>query len=118
MTIPVGDFGKGHPVWANWNMAMIRELLTLTKQAAVVLDIDSDFVGEIEESLQRLFPYQVGTKGNMQEWYFDWEDADPRHRHVSHLFGLHPGRQITPEESPILAAACRRSIRKAVQHSF
>jgi alpha-L-fucosidase 2 len=52
----------------------------------------------------------VGSKGNLQEWYFDWEDADPKHRHQSHLFGLYPGHQIVTDESPELAAACRTSL--------
>ncbi len=188
MSNPVGDFGKGHPVWANWNMsgawlsthlwehylytqdetflrdnypiikgaslfclewlvedkrgflitspstspenlyltpggyrgatlygatadlAMIRELFALNIEAAGILGIDKKYVKKLEEVLTRLYPYQIGAKGNLQEWYYDWEDADPKHRHQTHLFGLHPGSHITPQETPDLADASRTSL--------
>jgi len=189
MSNPVGDFGQGSPVWANWNMggtwlsthlwehyaftqdreflrkeaypimkgaaefcldwlvedkdhflisspstspeneyisqdgykgatfyggtadlAMIRELLTDTYKACEILGKDTRFKDILKNTLSRLLPYHVGKKGNLQEWYFDWEDADPKHRHQSHLFGLFPGHQITPEENPVLANACRKTL--------
>ena len=189
MTNPVGDFGQGDPMWANWNMggawlathlwehfdftrdtaflreyayplmkgaarfcmgilvedgdshlvtapstspenryitpegyrgatlyggtadlAMIREILTDVRNAGLVLGTDEPFQKEVEETLHRLLPYRTGAKGNLQEWYHDWEDADPRHRHVSHLFGFHPGRSITMNTSPSLSDAVRRSL--------
>ena len=57
-----------------------------------------------------MHPYQIGKKGNLQEWYHDWEDAKPQHRHQSHLFGLHPGNHITTELTPELAAASKKSL--------
>jgi alpha-L-fucosidase 2 len=57
-----------------------------------------------------LYPYQIGKKGNLQEWYYDWEDEDPQHRHQSHLFGLYPGNHITPVQTPELANACRKTL--------
>ncbi|MDH5466181.1 MAG: glycoside hydrolase family 95 protein [Candidatus Aminicenantes bacterium] len=189
MTNPVGDFGKGHPVWANWPMAgawfslhlwdhydfsrdsgwlkgyayplmkgaalfcldwliegpdgclvtapatspenlyknpkgyagavsigttadlaLIRGLFRKVLRAAEILQTDADFREEIQEALDRLCPFQVGRKGNLQEWYYDWEDADPQHRHMSHLIGLHPDNQISPLTTPELAEACRRSL--------
>jgi len=189
MSNPVGDFGNGHPVWANWNMggtwlsthlwehysftqdieflenrgyplmkgaaqfclewlvedaqgnlitspstspenmyitpegyrgatfygstsdlSMIRELFAQTISASEILDKDPDFRSRLEQALEGLYPYQIGEKGNLQEWYYDWEDADPLHRHQSHLFGLYPGHQITPLKTPELAAACRRAL--------
>ncbi len=189
MSNPVGDFGHGDPVWANWNMggtwlitnlweyynftkdidylknngyplmkgaaqfcldwlvedregklitspstspenkyisdsgyhgatlyggtgdlAMIRECFTQTIEASHVLNIDSDFSIKLENALVRLHPYQVGKKGNLQEWYYDWEDEDPQHRHQSHLFGLFPGHSIDPVRTPELAAACRKTL--------
>jgi alpha-L-fucosidase 2 len=189
MTNPVGDFGKGHPCWANWNMAgvwlsthlwehfdfnrdttflrdrayplmkgaaqfcldwlvedgrgylvtapstspenlyktnegyagataigmtsdmaMIRELFRQTMEASRILRIDTGFREEIQKASARLYPYQIGRRGNLQEWYYDWEDQDPEHRHMSHLFGLYPGHQITPDSTPDLAGACRRSL--------
>jgi len=92
------------------DLAMIRELLQQTIQASKILNIDEDFRMKAEQTLARLYPYQIGKKGNLQEWYFDWEDAEPQHRHQSHLFGLFPGHQITPLKAPELANACRKTL--------
>jgi len=189
MSNPVGDFGKGSPNWANWNvggvwlsthlwehfaftgdkiflqkdaypimkgaaqfcmewlvqdkegklvtspstspentyvtskgykgatllggtadLAMIRELLTQTLKSANILNTDADFRERIQSTLSKLHPYKTGRAGNLQEWYYDWKDADPKHRHQSHLFGLYPGHQITPEQTPDLANACRKTL--------
>ena len=74
----------------------IRQCLMDARDAAEVLGLDSDFRTEADSVLQRLYPYQIGHKGNLSEWYFDWEDRDPTHRHQSHLYGLFPGRHISP----------------------
>jgi alpha-L-fucosidase 2 len=189
MSNPVGDFGKGDPNWANWNMggtwlsthlwehyvftkdleflknegypimkgaaqfclewmiedkngklitspstspeniyitaegyrgatlygatadlAMIRELFLQTIHAQSVLGVDDDMRLKMTEALKRLHPYQIGKKGNLQEWYFDWEDAEPQHRHQTHLFGLYPGHHISPAATPDLAMACRKTL--------
>jgi alpha-L-fucosidase 2 len=60
--------------------------------------------------MKKIYPYQVGKKGNLQEWYWDWDDADPQHRHMSHLIGLYPDNQISPLTTPVLAAAVKRSL--------
>jgi len=189
MSNPVGDFGHGDPMWANWNMggawlsthlwehysftqdrtflkneayeimkgaaqfclewlvedkegklitspstspenkyvtpdgyhgetlyggtadlAMIRECFRNTIQAATLLNTDADFRGQLEQALGRLHPYKIGKSGNLQEWYHDWRDEDPQHRHQSHLFGLFPGHHITPYDTPELAQACRKTL--------
>jgi alpha-L-fucosidase 2 len=189
MSNPVGNFGSGEPVWANWNMggtwlstdlwehyiftkdvdflkdsgyplmkgaaqfcldwlvedsvgklitspstspenkyisdsgyhgatlyggtadlAMIRECFTRTIEASRLLNTDTDFRKKLENALARLHPYQIGKKGNLQEWYYDWEDEDPHHRHQSHLFGLFPGHSIDPVRTPELANACRKTL--------
>jgi alpha-L-fucosidase 2 len=92
------------------DLAMIRELFSQTIKAATALQIDDDFKTKLETALQKLYPYQIGKKGNLQEWYYDWEDAEPQHRHQSHLFGLHPGHQIDPQKTPELANACRKTL--------
>jgi alpha-L-fucosidase 2 len=72
-----------------------------------ILDIDVDFRNKVSNSLAKLQPYKIGKKGNLQEWYHDWEDNDPQHRHQTHLYGLYPGQQISPAKTPELAEACR-----------
>ena len=57
-----------------------------------------------------LQPFRIGSKGQLLEWDKEFEETDPNHRHVSHLFALHPGRQIIPEQQPELAAACQRTL--------
>ncbi|WP_281238213.1 MULTISPECIES: glycoside hydrolase family 95 protein [Flavobacterium] len=92
------------------DLAMIRECFDKTIRAAKILNIDAEFRVELEKDLANLHPYQVGKKGNLQEWYFDWEDKDPKHRHQSQLFGLFPGDHITPEKTPDLAKASRQTL--------
>ena len=186
---PVGDFGKGKPVWANWTMggtwmsthlwqhflfsndtaflkrdaypimkgaalfclqflvkdpkgslvtapstspenifvtdkgfkgavlfggtadlAMIRELFSNVIAADKLLKKDPVFSNQLKDALKNLHPYQIGSKGNLQEWYYDWADNDPNHRHVSHLYGLYPGASITMSKQPALANAVKRSL--------
>lgn len=189
MSNPVGDFGKGNPVWANWTMggtwlsthlwehflftndtnflrkeaypimrgaaqfckeflvqdskgnwvtapatspenmyvnnqgftgsvlfggtadlAMIREIFSQVIHAANILQIDAEFSKQLKGTLDKLHPYQIGKKGNLQEWYYDWEDNDPKHRHVSHLFALYPGTSIGMKNNPVLSDAVKRSL--------
>ena len=92
------------------DLAMIRECLIDAAEAAKVLGVDSDFRKEANRTLKRLQPYKIGKKGNLQEWYHDWEDRDPHHRHQSHLFGLYPGHHISLSETPDLAKACAKTL--------
>ena len=189
MSNPVGDFGKGDPVWANWTMggawlathlwehflftndtaflentaypilkqaavfcqqflvkdangkwvtapstspenvfinnkglkgavlyggtadlAMIRELFSNVVDAEAVLKNDDYFSSQLKKMNADLYPYQIGQKGNLQEWYYDWEDEDPKHRHISHLYGLYPGTSITMKKTPELANAVKKSL--------
>ncbi|MDW7693836.1 glycoside hydrolase family 95 protein [Flammeovirgaceae bacterium SG7u.111] len=92
------------------DLAMIRELFDDVISASEVLGIEDAFVDSIVQVKKELYPYQIGKKGNLQEWYYDWEDEDPKHRHQSQLYGLYPGHHITPTETPELAEACRASL--------
>lgn len=92
------------------DLAMIRECLIDAAEAAKVLGVDNAFRKEANRTLKRLQPYKIGKKGNLQEWYHDWEDKDPHHRHQSHLFGLYPGHHISLSETPDLAAACAKTL--------
>jgi alpha-L-fucosidase 2 len=92
------------------DMSIIRDLFTNVIEASTVLKTDSAYRAMLITKQQQLFPLQIGKKGNLQEWYKDWEDPEPHHRHVSHLFGLHPGREISPVKTPAFAAAARKTL--------
>lgn len=92
------------------DLAMTRECLIDAAKAAEVLGTDKDFRKQIDKTLARLLPYRIGKNGNLQEWFHDWSDEDPQHRHQSHLFGLYPGRHLSVENTPDLAKACARTL--------
>lgn len=92
------------------DLAMIRECFEQTIKASKTLNIDAEFRAKLETAYAKLYPYQIGKKGNLQEWYYDWEDAEPQHRHQSHLFGLFPGNHISPLKTPALAEACKKTL--------
>jgi alpha-L-fucosidase 2 len=91
-------------------MSIIWDLFTNLIEAGEVLGIDKSFRETLITKKAKLYPLHIGAKGNLQEWDKDYEDVDPHHRHVSHLFGLHPGRQIAPVSTPEFAAAARKTL--------
>ena len=95
---------------ATSDIAMIRECFEQTIQASEELNVDTALRQKMKTAVSQLYPYQIGKKGNLQEWYHDWEDVEPQHRHQTHLFGLYPGHQITPEKTPELAQAARKTL--------
>ncbi len=92
------------------DLAMIRELLQDFMEASKVLKINGDLQEKVRDIQGNILPYKIGAKGNLQEWYYDWEDEDPKHRHQSHLFGLYPGHHISPSETPDLSNACKKTL--------
>lgn len=92
------------------DMTLIRDLFTNCLDAAAALGVDDSFCSQLRDALPRLYPFRIGRHGQLQEWWQDWDDPDDHHRHVSHLLGLHPGRQITRRGTPDLFAAARRSL--------
>ena len=87
--------------------AVIRELLSDAIQASEVLKVDAKERRQWREVLARLKPYQIGRYGQLMEWSTDIDDPKDEHRHVNHLFGLHPGSTISPITTPELAKASR-----------
>ncbi len=188
MSNPVGDFGKGSPVWANWymganwlsrhlwehylftgnkqflkevypimkeaalftldwlvkgkngylvtspstspendffyegikkadvsiattmDMGIIRDLFSNIIEAGKVLNTDLAFRNTLIQSKKQLFPFQTGSKGQLLEWYKDFIEVDPHHRHTSHLYALHPAHEISPLNTPELAEAAKRTL--------
>lgn len=93
------------------DIQIIRELFQNCLKAAEILGDEDDLAKRIKAALAKLPPHQIGKDGTIQEWIKDYAEAEPGHRHVSHLLGLHPGSQITPEE-PELFEAARKTIEK------
>ena len=89
---------------------IIRDLFGNCIAAAEILDADSAFREQLAEMKGRIAPDQIGQHGQLQEWLEDLDDPGNDHRHVSHLWGVHPGREITPRGAPDLCAAARQSL--------
>ena len=92
------------------DMAIIKELFARTIQASKLLGTDAELRAELEEKYPKLIPYRIGARGQLQEWMYDFEEVDPKHRHISHLYGFHPGNQIIPEQSPELFRSVARTL--------
>ncbi len=93
-----------------FDMQLLRCLFTAVIEASQLLGVDAEFRRELEQKRARLAPNRVASDGRLMEWLEEYREAEPQHRHVSHLWGLHPGSEITPEETPELAAAARKSL--------
>jgi alpha-L-fucosidase 2 len=84
---------------------LVYSLFSICIDASSILSIDAQLRGQLLEARSKLSPLQIGSKGQLQEWLEDFEEADPNHRHTSHLIALYPEHQITPDETPELARA-------------
>jgi alpha-L-fucosidase 2 len=89
---------------------IVRELFTNTIEAAAILGIDTGFAGELAGKRSKLMPTTIAPDGRIMEWLEPFEEAEPHHRHVSHLYGLHPGDEISVGKTPALAEAARKSL--------
>jgi alpha-L-fucosidase 2 len=89
---------------------IIRDLFANTIEAARILRVDSELAGKLSELRGQIAPNQVGKHGQLQEWLEDKDDPEDQHRHVSHLWGLFPGSEITPRGTPELFRAARQSL--------
>jgi alpha-L-fucosidase 2 len=92
------------------DMQILRDLFESCAEAAAILGVDREFADQVARARERLAPMQIGTRGNLQEWLGDWEDLEKQHRHISHLYGLFPSDQITPDATPELAKAAAISL--------
>jgi alpha-L-fucosidase 2 len=94
-----------------YDQEIVWDLFTNYLDAASVLGVDTDYRVRVEAMRDRLLKPKVGAWGQLQEWPEDRDDIRDEHRHASHLFALHPGRQISPVKTPDLAEAARVSLR-------
>lgn len=89
---------------------IIRDLFANTIRAAEILGVDADLRRALAEKRARIAPNRIGRHGQLQEWLEDVDDPKNQHRHLSHLWGLHPGNEITPRGTPELAKAARQTL--------
>jgi alpha-L-fucosidase 2 len=95
---------------------MILNLFNHCIEASQVLGTDPNFRAELEAARSKIKPFRVGRFGQLQEWSEDFEEAEPGHRHVSHLWGLYPGTEISRFAQPELAEACQKSLERRKAH--
>ena len=91
---------------------LVRELFTNTVAAAEILGREDSLTESLESALTQLAPHKISDEGYLMEWLEDYEEVDIHHRHVSHLYGLHPSNQISPSRTPELAEACKVTLNR------
>ena len=108
---------------ATMDLQIIHDLFANCLEAIEILSpssrrsFDPEFKRELESAMEQLAPLQISPRsGRLQEWIEDYAEPEPGHRHMSHLYALHPGRQITLRDSPELAAAARKSLEQRLAH--
>ena len=94
------------------DIALIRELFANCIAAARELGEDREFAGRLEAARERLTPYRIGKHGQLQEWSVDFDESEPGQRHMSHMYPLYPGGELTPRGTPDLAKAARISLER------
>lgn len=92
------------------DMQICKDLFHACVNASQILNTDVPWRSELQKIIPQLAPNQIGTEGDLNEWLDDWKDAEPHHRHISQLFGLHPYDEITPWDTPALAAAALKTL--------
>lgn len=109
-------YSNGKPyaatIASTMDIAIIKELFNYYIEMCQTLDIDNDIVLRVKESLTKLPEYKIGKYGQLQEWFFDYDEFYKTHRHVSHLYGLYPSNQIDLDKTPDLANACKVSLNR------
>jgi alpha-L-fucosidase 2 len=105
-------FGTSLAIGPTMDQQILRDLFAVVGTAASTLNVDRDLQRRWAATRARLAPMRIGAAGQLQEWLDDWDMQAPemRHRHVSHLYGLYPGRDIDVRRTPALAAAVKRSL--------
>lgn len=98
------------------DLQIIWDLFTHTSQAAKILNKDLAFASLLDQTRLQLAPPQIGRYGQLQEWLEDFEEPEPGHRHISHLFALYPGNQISTTKTPKLAQSARKTLERRLEH--
>lgn len=95
---------------ATMTIAIVKEVFSNFLKCCEALSIEDELIPAIKDRIPRLYPYKIGSKGQFLEWEEEFGEPEPHHRHISHIYPLHPGTEITQLDTPELAEACRRSL--------
>lgn len=108
--------GSNSPLYicmgATMDNQIVRELLTNLTTSAAILGIENEWTAKAKAILPRLAPNQISSKGYLQEWLEDYQEVEPHHRHVSHLYALYPGNAISTNSTPHLAKAAMETLNR------
>jgi len=107
---PKAHHGSSISAGTTMDNQLLFDLFTKTIRSAKILKTDKALINKIKKTLKRLPPMQIGKWGQLQEWMYDLDNPDDKHRHVSHLYGLYPSNQISPYQNPALFYAARTSL--------
>jgi alpha-L-fucosidase 2 len=113
--LPNGEFGTLCSGTA-MDSSILDVLFRRTREAAEILGLDDEFRDEVGSARHRLPQPTIGSRGQLLEWLEEYEEVEPGHRHVSHLFALFPGDQVSPSKTPELAAAARQTLDYRLSH--
>jgi alpha-L-fucosidase 2 len=95
---------------ADYDMQLLRYLFDACIASSRILGVDDELRNELAVKRSRLAPTRIGSDGRVMEWLQEYPEAEPTHRHVSHLWGLYPGSEINLSHTPTLATAARKSL--------
>jgi alpha-L-fucosidase 2 len=114
-TSPENDFYDGNQkaamsISSTMDMGIIRDLFNNIIAASAVLITDKVFCDSLKKRMDEFYPFQIGNKEQLQEWYKDFADVDPHHRHTSHLYALYPAKEISPLITPALSNAAKKTL--------
>ena len=98
--------------YSTMSMTIARELFENCIKCCDILNIDSDFEQKLKDTLPKMAGFKIGSDGQLLEFDDEYPETELHHRHCSHLYGLHPGEMISPDKTPELAAACRRTLER------
>jgi alpha-L-fucosidase 2 len=114
--IPGGEGNASMVMGPTMDHMIIRDLLQNTITASTLLGDDKPFRVKMEKTLKKLTPTKISSDGRIMEWSQEFEEPEPGHRHISHLYGLHPGNQITQQKNPELLEAAGKTIEYRLAH--
>lgn len=113
--LPSGERGA-NTAGVTMDNQIIRDLFHQCIEAANILQVTDELNDRIKVAVERLVPTQIGKHGQIMEWPFDYEEEEPGHRHISHLYGLHPSEQITMDKTPELAKAAKVTLERRLSY--